>query len=343
MQRRYIWIKFSGSDYQILKRPMALRDIVVIGASAGGVRALQTLVRGLPVDLQAALFVVLHTPSGEKSLLPEILSHAGAIPALAAQEGSGIENGRIYVAPNDRHMLVERDRVRVVFSPRENLFRPAIDPLFRSAASAYGPRVIGILLSGTLDDGCNGLGEISRKGGLAIVQEPSEADFPQLPLNAIQRVNVNRVLPVAKIAALLAGEVTRSVAEEEISMASAKPGRHFDGITCPDCHGPIYEDHGNGLRFRCVAGHSYSPETMRVEHAKKLENALWSAIANFEEHATILRKLAHNTGGDAVRDDAGELEGEARRQEEHASALRVFVEKINRSSTGKEEAASSFR
>jgi two-component system, chemotaxis family, protein-glutamate methylesterase/glutaminase len=313
---------------------MTFRNIVVIGASAGGVRALRKLVRGLPADLQAALFVVLHTPSEQRSLLPEILSHAGAVPALTAQEGSTIENGRIYVAPNDRHMLIERDRVRVVFSPRENLFRPAIDPLFRSAASAYGSRVIGILLSGTLDDGCNGLAEIRQRGGLAIVQEPSEAEFSQLPLNAIQRVNVNRVLPVSEITGLLISEVTKSVAEEEIPMASAKPGRRFDGITCPDCHGPIYEDGGGSLRFRCVAGHSYSPQTMRTEHARKLENALWSAIANFEEHATILRRLAQDTEGDGVREDAGDLEDEARRQEEHASELRVFVEKINRSSTG---------
>jgi two-component system chemotaxis response regulator CheB len=315
---------------------MALRNIVVVGASAGGVRALRALVRGLPADLQAALFVVLHTPSGEKSLLPEILSHAGALPAIAAQEGSMIENGRIYVAPNNRHMLVERGRVRVVFSPRENLFRPAIDPLFRSAASAYRARVIGILLSGTLDDGCNGLDEIKQRGGFAIVQKPSDAEFPDLPLNAIQRVNVDRVLPVAEIATLLINEVTTSVTEEEISMASTKPGRHFDGITCPDCHGPIYEEEGGSLRFRCVAGHSYSPETMRIEHAKKLENALWSAVANFEEHATILRRLAQDKEGDGLPEDAADFEDEARRQEEHASELRFFAERINRSSMGKE-------
>ena len=312
---------------------MARRDIVVIGTSAGGVRALQTLVRRLPEDLPAALFVVLHTSPGGKSRLPEILSGAGALPASAAQEGSAIENGRIYVAPNDRHLLIEKGRVRVVFGPRENLFRPAIDPLFHSAADAYGPRVIGILLSGTLDDGCNGLAEIRERGGLAVVQEPSEAKFPDLPLNAIRKVNVDRVLPAADIAALLTSEVTKPVAEEEIFVTADKPVRHFAGITCPDCHGPIYEDRGSGLRFRCVAGHSYSPETMRIEHAKKLENALWSAIANFEEHATILRGLAQDVDGDGAQDDVRELEEEARRQEEHASELRAFVERANRTTT----------
>ncbi|MGH9583957.1 MAG: chemotaxis protein CheB [Bryobacteraceae bacterium] len=312
---------------------MALRDIVVIGTSAGGVHALQTLVRRLPADLPAALFVVLHTSPGGESLLSGILSHAGALPAAMAQEGYAIESGRIYVAPNDRHMLVESGRVRVVFGPRENLFRPAIDPLFQSAARAYGRRVIGILLSGTLDDGCNGLAEIKDRGGLAVVQEPSDAEFPQLPLNAIRRVKVDRVLPAAGIAALLKVEVTKPIAEEEISVASDQPGRHFDGVTCPDCQGPIYENHAGGLRFRCVVGHSYSPEAMRTAHAKKLENALWSAIANFDEHATILRRLARNTTGDRAPDSAGELEGEARRQEEYASELRAFLEKINRTAT----------
>jgi two-component system chemotaxis response regulator CheB len=311
---------------------MTLRDIVVVGTSAGGVRALQTLIRGLPADLPAALFVVLHTPSGEKSMLPGILSDAGVLPAAAAQEGSEIENGRIYVAPNDRHMLVESGRVRVVFGPRENLFRPAIDSLFRSAARSYGPRAIGILLSGTLDDGCNGLAEIRGRGGLTVVQDPADAEFPQLPLNAIQKVKVNHVLPAAEIAALLINEVARPVAEEEISVTADKPSRHFDGITCPDCRGPIYEDHRNGLRFRCIVGHSYSPETMRVEHAKKLENALWSAIANFEEHATILRKLARYTNGD-VAPDGRDFENEARRQDEHAAELRAFVEEVSRTST----------
>ncbi len=251
---------------------MALRDIVVIGTSAGGVHALQSLVRRLPGDLPAALFVVLHTSPGGKSILPEILSRAGALPAVAAQDGSEIENGRICVALNDRHLLVEKGRVRVVFGPRENLFRPAIDPLFRSASRAYGSRVIGILLSGTLDDGCAGLAEIREKGGLAVVQEPSDAEFPQLPLNAIHRVNVDRVLPVAEIAALLIREVTRPVAEEEISVTTNKQDRHFTGLTCPDCQGPIYEQHGSGLQFRCIAGHSYSPETMRIgarEEARK--------------------------------------------------------------------------
>jgi len=190
---------------------MALRNIIVVGASAGGVRALERLVRGLPQDLPAALFVVLHIPATEKSRLPEILTRAGELPAARATDGSEIQNGRIYVAPPDRHMIVENGKVRVIFGPEENLFRPAIDPLFRSAALSYGPSVIGVLLSGTLDDGCNGLGLIKRNGGLAVVQEPAEAEFSQLPANAIERVSVDCVLPVGSIAMLLRNEVTKSV------------------------------------------------------------------------------------------------------------------------------------
>lgn len=195
---------------------MEFRDIVVVGASAGGVRALQTLVLGLPANLQAALFVVIHTSPEYKSLLPEILSSAGLLPVSAAQDGDTIENGRVYVAPTDRHMVLEGRVVRVVFGPKENLFRPAIDPLFRSAASSYGHRVIGILLSGGLDDGCNGLLEIRKRGGLAVVQDPANAEVPYLPLNAIRQVDVNHVLPVAKIAEFLTGEVTKALAKQEV-------------------------------------------------------------------------------------------------------------------------------
>jgi two-component system chemotaxis response regulator CheB len=304
---------------------MPSRNIVVIGASAGGVRALEILVGGLPGDLQAAIFVILHTPATDKSMLPEILSRAGQIPAFRAEDNGEVQNGRIYVAPADRHMMLERGRVRVVFGPRENLFRPAIDPLFRSAAYAYGRSVIGILLSGTLDDGCEGLGSIQERGGLVVVQEPGDAEFPHLPLHAIERIDVDHVLPAAEIARFLTSEVTRPVAAEDISMPSEPLARRFEGVTCPDCSGPIYENPSRRLRFRCVAGHSYSPETMRIAHSQKLENALWSAIANFEEHAALLCRLAG-----ALNGESRDLEAEAREHREHAAELRALVQRVSR-------------
>jgi two-component system chemotaxis response regulator CheB len=307
---------------------MEFRDIVVIGASAGGVRALQGLCSRLPAGLEAAIFIVMHTSPDHESSLPEILSKAGPLPAVAPRDGATIENSRIYVAPADRHMFLEKGFARVVFGPKENLFRPAIDPLFRSAASIYGRRVTGILLSGGLDDGCNGLKEIRNRNGIAVVQEPDDAEIPHLPLNAIRQVEVNYVLPVAKIAEFLASEVKKSLApQENLPMAADTTRRHFDGITCPDCSGPIFEEKSGGLRFACIAGHAYSPETMRIGHAKKLENALWSAVATFEEHATVLRRLAKNGGGS--KNDLQDLEEEARQKEEYASELRAFVQKTN--------------
>jgi two-component system, chemotaxis family, protein-glutamate methylesterase/glutaminase len=301
---------------------MECRNVVVVGASAGGVKALEKLAAGLPENLPAALFVVLHTPATEKSKLPEILSRAGPLQAVRATDNAEIRCGQIYIAPPDRHMVVERGKVRVVFSPRENLFRPAIDPLFRSAAYTYGTGAVGILLSGTLDDGCNGLALIKEMGGLTVVQEPAEAEFPHLPFNAIRRVAVDHVLPAAKIGTLLSNEVTKHDAWEGMSMGTEPPTRRFEGVTCPECSGPVYEEEGRPLLFRCVAGHSYSPETMRIAHSKKMEDALWSAIANFEEHAALLRRLAQDTNGD-VRD----LEGEARENLAHASELRALLEK----------------
>jgi two-component system chemotaxis response regulator CheB len=193
---------------------MHCRDIVVIGTSAGGVRALQAVVRHLPSDLQAALFVVMHSAPTHQNLLPQILNSAGPLRALVPEDGDMIEKGKIYVAPNNRHLTIEDGRVRIVFGPRENLFRPAIDPLFRSAA-LHGNRVIGILLSGGLDDGCNGLNTIIDHGGIAVVQDPDDADFPDLPLNAIRRVKVNRILPAPEIAEFLTKEVAKPVGLEE--------------------------------------------------------------------------------------------------------------------------------
>lgn len=153
-------------------------DIIVIGASAGGVEALVTLTRSLHRNLQAAVFVVLHIPPQSPSLLPEILSRAGQLKAVQAADDMKIEHGHIYVAPPDHHMLVERGKVRVVHGPKENRHRPAVDPLFRSAALAYGPRVIGVILTGALDDGTAGLLAVKRRGGIAIVQDPDEALYP---------------------------------------------------------------------------------------------------------------------------------------------------------------------
>src|SRR4051812_40690922 len=191
------------------------RDIIVIGASAGGVAALQKLVEGLPGNFPAAVFVVMHVWSGGETSMPAILSRAGTLPAVEARDGAPIEHGRVYVAPSDCHLFLERDRVAVLRGPRENRFRPAINPLFRSAATAFGSRVIGVILTGVLDDGVAGLWAVKQAGGIAIVQ--SDAQFPEMPRNAMADVAVDHCVPVAEIPALL----VRLVREPLASRASA--------------------------------------------------------------------------------------------------------------------------
>ena len=178
-------------------------DIIAIGGSAGSISALVQVVQGFPPDLSAAVFVVVHTSPHFPSLLPEILQRSGPLPAVHPQDGAPIERGRIYVAPPDHHLLVKRDYMRVVFGPKENRFRPAIDPLFCTAAQAYGKRVIGIVLSGLLSDGTAGLIEIKQRGGMAIVQDPQDAAVPCMPQNAIKNVAVDHILSSADMAGVL--------------------------------------------------------------------------------------------------------------------------------------------
>lgn len=193
---------------------MARKDVIVVGASAGGMEALQKLVGALPADFPGAIFVVWHLSPGVRSVLPEVLTRSGPLRAGNPRDGDAIEPGRIYIAPSDHHLLLERDYMRVTRGPKENRFRPAVDPLFRSAASAYGSRVVGVVLSGALDDGTAGLGMIKMKGGTAVVQDPAEATHRSMPLNALDYVAVDHKLPAAKIGALL-GRLAREEAARE--------------------------------------------------------------------------------------------------------------------------------
>lgn len=312
-------------------------DLFVIGASAGGVEALVRLVRGLPAGLPASLFVVLHTPPESRSVLPEILNRTGPLPAAAAVDGEPIEHGRIYVAPPDRHLTVERGFVRLVNGPRENRHRPAIDPLFRSAAIAYGPRVAGIILSGTMDDGTAGLVAIKRRGGLAIVQDPAEALFTGMIDSAIAHVDTDYCLPLAEIAETIvrlsreanaktgAGPMTSRdedlLAEEHMTQSAGSPGEGRDrpGVpsvfACPDCGGVLWDlSDGQLLHFRCRVGHAFNGESLLGAQTDQLEAALWSALRALEEKASLARKLASRAAENAQHQAAERFE------EQHASA-----------------------
>jgi two-component system, chemotaxis family, protein-glutamate methylesterase/glutaminase len=288
--------------------------VVVVGASAGGVEALTELARGLPPDLPAAVFVVLHLPMDATSHLPSILDRAGPLPAVSAADGAPIHPGRIYIAPPNRHLMLEGDRIHLSIGPRVNSLRPSIDVLFRSAARSFGSRVVGVVLSGTLDDGTLGLDAIKMRGGMAIIQDPDEARFSGMPRSAIERVTPDYVLPVAKIPALLkklatstpqgspAAEGSDAVEHDvtaEMRVDDAAPPSHekrgnaASGLTCPNCHGSVWELTEGGLpRIECRVGHAFSIDAFLGEQAVALEDAIWSAINHLEERAATLRRFA---------------------------------------------------
>ncbi len=207
-------------------------DVIVVGASAGGVEALDRLVAALPDDLPASLFVVLHVPPTGRSALPDILRRHCRLPVAHAIDGEAVKPGQVYVAPPDQHLLVADGQVRLGRGARENGHRPAIDPLFRSAAREYGPRVVGVVLSGVLDDGTAGLAAVKAGGGVAIVQEPADAMYPAMPQHALENVAVDHVLAAGEIAAALdrlAREPARGPGRPDRGSSGARPARPLRG------------------------------------------------------------------------------------------------------------------
>jgi two-component system, chemotaxis family, protein-glutamate methylesterase/glutaminase len=291
---------------------MARHDIIVVGASAGGVEALVRLVRALPPVLPAAVFVVLHVPAGTTSVLPNLLSRAGPLPAVHPKHNDVVELGRVYVAPPDRHLLIADGRIQLTLGARENGHRPAIDPLFRTAARTYGRRVVGVVLSGALDDGTAGLSAIKMRGGMAIVQQPDDALFPSMPNSAMAYVAVDHVLSAEEIGSRLAELVAQPIeaipapppsatmqVESLVAEVEPDPVHEEDRpgspspFACPECGGVLWElDEGELLRFRCRVGHAYSPDTLTTKQLETLEDALWAALRALEEQAALARRLA---------------------------------------------------
>jgi two-component system chemotaxis response regulator CheB len=301
---------------------MAKKDIVVVGASAGGMEALRDLVAALPNDFEGSIFVVWHTSPSVKSVLPRVLAKNGPLPADFAVDHEPIRPRRIYVAPADHHMLLERGFVRVTKGPKENRWRPAVDPLFRSAAYVYGPRAIGVVLSGALDDGTAGLWTIKLRGGTTIIQDPAEAVIPAMPLNALRAVEIDHTAPVSEIAGLLS-RLTREEAqpapempmaeqrktETEIRIAeeaSSLERRVFEAgdlspYTCPECHGVLTRiQEGRVMRFRCHTGHAYSANTLLSSVTESVEQLLFGALRAIDESVLLLDQLGghFNDSGD---------------------------------------------
>lgn len=290
---------------------MDKRDILAIGASAGGLAALRRLFGGMPRGLAPTVFVVVHVSPTARSTMPLLLDRVGWLPAFHPGDGEPIRPGHIHVAPPDHHLLVHRDRVLIRRGPRENRTRPAVDPLFRSAGVAFGSRVVGIVLSGTLDDGASGLRAIHRCGGLGVAQDPAEAEWPGMPMSAIERGEVAHVLPLDRMPALLARlcaepappsppvppdiATEARMAEQEFTTVSddTQTVGQPTTLSCPECGGGLSEiGDGAVLRFRCHVGHAYSPESMQDAQAEAMENAIWVALRTHEDRVELFRRLA---------------------------------------------------
>ncbi len=345
---------------------MANRDLIVIGASAGGIEALQQLCAGLPADLDAALLVVMHTSNHSGGLLPKVLERACSLPASHPVDGQSIERGHIYVAPPDLHMVVEEGQIRTFRGPRENRNRPAIDPTFRSAAVAYGRRVIGVVLTGMLDDGTAGLMVIQAHGGAAVVQDPKTAMFPSMPQSALNRVPTARVAEIQSMPNLLAKLVSEEIKEpaqplawrgkddtatkREVRIAeldmSEVENEMRNGVPsqfgCPECGGVLWEiDQSGLLRFRCRVGHAYTARNLRAEQRQAVEIALWSALRALEENASLYKRMAERTRRINQEQSAEIFDDRAANAEANAATLRNFLLQVSSKEMEVDEAAES--
>jgi two-component system chemotaxis response regulator CheB len=335
------------------------KDIIVIGTSSGGIDALKGLVKELPEDLRASIFIVLHTAPYSLGILPEILGYAGRLPASNARDWEEIKPGHIYCAPPDHHLLVERaGYMRITRGPKENRFRPAVDPLFRSAAYAFGPRTIGVIMTGWLDDGSAGLWAVKQRGGTTVVQNPEEAYAPSMPLNAIKHVEVDHIVSLKDIAPLLVRLTSRATDEEGVHPVSeemeteVKIAREENALesgiekwgepslyACPECHGVLLQlKEGNNVRFRCHTGHAYSVDTLLAEFTEKTEDSLWNSIRAIEENIILLRHLATHFNNHSQNGTAEELLKKAQEAQQRANLVRQVVmshEKLSEEKIGR--------
>ena len=320
---------------------MPKRNIIVIGASAGGVEALCELSKNLPKDLDASIFVVMHI--GTESVLPQILSRCGTLPAVCAANGKRYQRGCIYCAPAHHHLSI-KDHVTVLsHGPRENGHRPAIDVLFRSAAREHRSKVVGVVLSGGRDDGSAGLFAIKARGGVAIVQDPAEATTPNMPQNALDMVDVDFCLPVRQIAEVLVqlanGKATNTTESSNggTSMddqatadhpTSEPPGDQIP-LACPECNGPIYETkHGKLTQFQCFVGHRFSPESLSEQHTEALERAVWTAIRKLKERIVLHQHLLERKRNKGEDELFKRLEESVDTAEEDLKLLREILDRI---------------
>jgi two-component system chemotaxis response regulator CheB len=289
---------------------MSARDVIVIGASAGGVDALQRFCSALPTDLPATVFVAQHLSPSARSVLPQLLDRAGPLRASAPVDGQDIEPGRIYVAAPDHHMLLRPGKILMRRGPYENRTRPAVNALFRSAAVHFGARVIGVVLTGLLDDGTEGLIAIKAAGGLSVVQHPDDAEWPSMPANALKRDHVDHALPLRELPALVARlareqagpsipvpkeyQIEDRIAAQEFAVAETDiitPGRPSH-MSCPDCGGVLnHIEVENEVRFRCQVGHAFTPLGLAAAQGDELERALGIAVRTHRDRIRLFGQM----------------------------------------------------
>ena len=323
---------------------MRAHQIVVIGASAGGLQALSTIVSALPANLPASVLIVVHSSSNGPGVLPDILERISSLRVAFATDDEALVRGRIYIARPDFHLIVNRNTVSLVHGPRENGFRPAIDPTFRTAAREHGPRVIGVVLSGALSDGTYGLSMIKHHGGLAVAQDPTDAIIPSMPQSAIRHVDVDHVMAASDIGPLLDRLTRRSrwnTARATVPhVDKLEPQRRTDGtevvdmtklygppsaLTCPDCGGALWEVRQDRVvRYHCHTGHQYAPENLVAGQSDAVDGALWTAVRILEEHVelkTRMSRRAADGGLLAVSEGFAEGARDAQRQAERIRAI----------------------
>ena len=331
---------------------MSNRDIIVIGGSAGATAPLKEILGSLPRDLPAAVLIVLHIPARGIGMLSTVAAAAGPLPVRQAADKMLIEHGQVYIGAPDHHMLIEDDRILLGRGPRENMVRPAIDPLFRSAAIAYGPRVIGVVLSGLLSDGASGLNAIKRCGGMALVQDPGDAVADEMPRRALESTTVDLCVTGARL-----GDVLSDLVQETAGLALPIPselrlevaiaaGERIGSdrlrtiadpvaLTCPACHGVLSKMREMGpLRFRCQVGHGYTADALAKEQEDKVDEAMRVALRIIEERAELVHRMAEDgrlSGRRAVAEmyDARALEYRVHAETIRRAVLRSFDDKLD--------------
>lgn len=327
--------------------------LIVVGGSAGSIEVLTTIIAGLPADLPAAVLIAIHISPEARSRLPQILGRAGILPAQHAVDGKPILAGRIYVAPPDHHLIVGPGKIHLSRGPRENGHRPAIDPLFRSAAHFYRHAVTGVVLSGGADDGSAGVVAIAEAGGTSVVQNPDEAIHPRMPQSSIETGMVDAVLSIPGIVKYLVEREVPVVAavpdleaedpvDDEMDLPPDEPVGDASPYTCPECHGTLFQVESEHLpRFRCRIGHAYSQKSLEAEQAATVETTLWTAIRALEERAALLRDLAGRMRRRYIEASAVRMENQAAEAERGAEQIRDLIRQGSLSVMDHDEAGRS--